>query len=338
MSEQARRAGPRRWGYALGLMVLAPFLAETVASSNTPAVVFPLVLPIFLVVYGMPALLVRELWVRRRIGWPGVLVLGLAYTLLNEGLVAATWFKLAPESGKVLVFTASQALNAAGVNWAVAVGLVVFHTVYSVVLPWVLAEVWAKPVRGVPWLRRTGIVVCSALLLVVMVGSLSPKATARVCAGPALAECTAGRRFSFLAILVLVGLALVLPRARPDVRPDQRRPRTVVLMVAGVGFGVAFLVSFFVFPLTGRPLWSVVTAVLLISVAVTAAVRWSRAPDWDGRATVALAAGLLLPGMLTSLSKVAVGQPLAAVLAAVLLWWLARRADRPPAELVPPRR
>jgi hypothetical protein len=332
-------------------MVLAPFIAETVASSNTPAVVFPLVLPIFLVIYGVPALLVRELWVRGRIGWPGVVALALAYTLLNEGLVAATWFKLAPESGKVLVFTASQALHAGGMNWAVAINLVVFHTVYSIVLPCLLAEVWAAPMRGVPWLRRPGIAVGSAALFVVMLGSLASKATARVCAGPALAECTAGRRLSFFAILVLVGLALILPKARrgarqhagpdlrpearpyprpevrPDARPERGRPRTAVLMAAGAGFGVAFLVSFFVFPLTGRPLWSVVAAVLLICLAVSRGVRWSRTQDWDGRATVALAAGLLLPGMLTSLNAIAVGQPLAAVLAATLLWWLGRRTD-----------
>src|SRR5262249_30634749 len=141
-----------RLRYALGLAVLAPFLAETVASSNTPALLFPVLLPIYLLIYGLPALLVREAWVRRWIGWPGVAVLGLAYAMLNEGLIAATWFKLAPGTGKVLAFTPTQALHAAGVNWAVAANLVVFHTLYSIVLPCVLAEALSTRARGRPWL------------------------------------------------------------------------------------------------------------------------------------------------------------------------------------------
>ncbi len=318
-------------------MVLAPFLAETVASSNTPAVVFPVVLPIYLVIYGMPALLVRELWVRGRVGWPGILVLGLAYTVLNEGLVAATWFKLAPGSGKVLVFTASQALHAAGVNWAVAANLVVFHTAFSIVLPCVLAEVWAVPGRGVAWLRRTGMLVCSALVLLVMLGSLTPKATTRVCAGPALTTCSAGRRLSVLAILVLVGVALLMPRSRLDPRPLRGRPGNGALFASGFGFSLLFLVSFFVFPLTGRPLWSVIAAVLLIVLGAGLVVRWVRSPEWDPRAAVALGAGALLPGMITSVKGFAVGQPLAAALACVLLWRLARRREARTADLVPGR-
>ncbi|SDS74936.1 hypothetical protein [Actinopolymorpha singaporensis] len=331
MNEQAGVTRPRRWLYAAGLTMLAPFLAETVASSNTPAVVFPLVLPVLLLVYGVPALLVRELWVRQRIGWPGVLVLGLAYTLLNEGLVAATWFKLAPASGKVLVFTASQALHVGGVNLAVAAGLVVFHTVYSIVLPCALAHVWAGGARGVPWLGRTGIMVGSALVLLVMVGSLTPRATVRACTGPALASCTVGRRLSFLAIVLLVGLALALPKARAAGQAVSR-PRPAMLVAAGAAFAVAFLIGFFVFPLAGVPILGAATAVALTALGTSAAVRWLRAPDWGSRSTVALAAGLLLPGMIISFKGFAVGQPLAAVAAAVLLWRLARRAAPCPVE------
>src|SRR5690348_14797552 len=94
---------------AVVLAVLAPFLAEVVTSSNTPAILFPVIGILLVLIYGLPALLIRELWMRRWIGWPGFVVLGVAYTALNEGVVASTWFKLTPEHNKVLVFTAEQA-------------------------------------------------------------------------------------------------------------------------------------------------------------------------------------------------------------------------------------
>ncbi|WP_089155511.1 hypothetical protein [Micromonospora sp. NBS 11-29] len=312
-----------RW--ALGLAVLTPFLAETVASSNTPALLFPILLPVYLLVYGLPALLVREAWVRGWIGWPGVVVLGLAYTMINEGLVAATWFKLAPGTGTVLTFTSTQALHVAGVNWAVAANLVVFHTLYSIVLPCVLVEALGTSARGRPWLGRLGLTVCGGLVLLVVLGSLGAKATARVCAGPAFASCAAGRRVTVLAVLALVALALVLPRRRLDPRYGRRRPTGGTLVAVGAGFTVAFLLSFFLLPLAGLPAWSVGTAALLLVVAGTVLVRWGRAPDWDLRAAVLLALGALLPSMLVALTKIAVGQPVAVLVAAVLLW----RALRP---------
>jgi hypothetical protein len=310
---------------ALGLAVLAPFLAETVASSNTPALLFPVLLPMYLLVYGLPALLIRESWVRGWIGWPGAAVLGLAYTMLNEGLVAATWFKLAPTTGKVLAFTSAQALHAAGVNWAVAANLVVFHTLYSIVLPCVLAEALSTRARGRPWLGRLGMITCVGLVLLVIAGSLTPKATATVCAGPALGTCVVGRRVTVVAILVLVTLALVLPKRRLETRYGRRRPPNGALVAAGAGFGVAFLLSFFLLPLGGLPGLSIVTAAILLAVAGTCLVRWSRAPDWDLRAAVMIGLGGLLPSMLVTLKGIVVGQPVAALVAALLLWRALRR-------------
>jgi hypothetical protein len=330
------RAGTwTRLRYALGLAVLAPFLAETVASSNTAAVLFPVLLPGYLLIYGLPALLVREAWVRGWIGWPGVAVLGLAYTMFNEGLVAATWFKLAPGTGKVLAFSAAQALHAAGVNWAVAANLVVFHTLYSIVLPCVLAEALSTRGRGRPWLGRLGMTACTGVVLLVVLGSLAAKATARVCAGPALGTCVVGRRVSVVAILGLVVLALVLPRRRLDPRYRRRRPPDGALVAAGAGFGVAFLLSFFLLPLAGLPGWSIVTAAALLVVAGTCLLRWSRAPDWDLRAAVLVGLGALLPSMLATVKGTLVGQPVAALVAALLLWQALRRT-KPRASSGPP--
>lgn len=338
----------RSWWYAALLLVLAPFVAETVASSNTPVVVFPVVLPLYLVVYGCPALLLRELWVRGRIRMPRLLLFGLAYTAFNEGVVAATWFKLAPATGKVLVFTAAQAGHVAGVNWAVAVNLVVFHTVFSLMAPITVVQgLAAARGRGAdrrPWVGRPGAIACIVLIVLVLVGSLTPQATQRVCAGPASATCTSGRAGAAALIVVIAVLVAFLPVARPtaaapdDVatrldrgQSEKGRWRAVRLIAAGCAFGIAFLLSFFGLPLFGQPTLAVVTGLLLLVPVALVGAPWCRLQRHRERGDLLLVLGALLPGMALSFAAWRVGQPVAALIAAALMVFLIRRLSQPDA-------
>lgn len=336
----------RPWRYVLGLVAGAPFLAETVASANTPAVLFPIVLPLYVVVYGCPALLLRELWVRGRLTGARLLWFGVAYTAFNEGVVAATWFKLSGSS-TVLSFTAAEAGSAGGVNWAVAVGLVVFHTAFSLMAPVTLAQSLAV-VRGRgadrrPWLGRRGALVCLGLIAFVVLGSLTPRATAETCAGPALATCTVGRGAAAL-LIMLVGLALfLLPPARrtsmaasrnaPALSPTsgpgvQRSAGGVGRVAAGAGFGLAFFGCFFLLPLLGLPAAAVAGDVLLLTVLGFVGDRWCRPERREHRLDVLLVLGALIPGMLASLAAWRVGQPLAALIALAFLRHLLRQFSR----------
>lgn len=307
------------------LLFVAPFVAETVASANTPAYMFPVVLPVYLVVYGVPAVLLREAWVRGAIGLVSVVLLGVAYTALNEGIVAGTWFSLRPGDGTVLAFTAHQAGHAGGVNWVPAVGLVVFHTVYSLVLPATFVEAWAVPGRGRPWLGKVGLTIGGLLVAVIVLGSLTPKATQRTCAGPAYATCVAGRISAALFLTGLIALALVLPRWRPRQHRSRRTPGTSTLTLCGCAFGSAFLGAFFGLPLTGRPMLAVGALGALAIVAVATTGWWMSSRDWTPRAAVVVGAAALYPGMLTSLAHVRDLQPVAVLIAVGLLWLLYRR-------------
>jgi hypothetical protein len=355
----APRAGvagrPERAGwYALVLVVVAPFLAETVASANTPAVLFPVVLPLYAVVYGCPALLLREMWARGRLTAARLLLLGVAYTAFNEGVVAATWFKLAPDTGRVLAFTSDQAGHAAGVNWAVAVGLVVFHTVYSLMIPVTVVHALAV-VRGRgsdrrPWIGRKGTVACWVLVGVVLLGSLTPKATAQVCSGPAMASCSLGR-LGAAAMTVLIAVTFVFlraPRRSPAAaRGSAAHGRTSPLaarvpatrpLLAGVCFGVLFFCAFFALPLAGLPWTAVAVDVLLLAGIGVAAARWCRAWGRDLRGDLLLSLGMLLPGMVLSVAFWHVGQPMAALAAAALYRYLLVRLPTRQVEAVPPAR
>jgi hypothetical protein len=70
----------------LGL-VLPGFLAEVI-SGNSPLYVFlnPLFSAFFILAYGLPFLLIRELAIRLKLSVAAILVLGLANGIFNEGI------------------------------------------------------------------------------------------------------------------------------------------------------------------------------------------------------------------------------------------------------------
>lgn len=327
------RRGTGVAGYAVVLLLLAPFLVETVATSNTPAVRFPLLLPVFAVAYGCPALLLRELWVRERLTWGRALLAGLGYTAFNEGVVAATWFKLAPGTGRVLAFTAGQAGHAAGVNWSVAAGLVVFHTLYSLMLPitvvHALAAARGSDAQRRPWLGRGGVVACLVLVGALLLVSLTPKGTARVCAGPAVSGCSTGRPLAaVLFVLVAVTLvALPAPRRTRAGRTSRHLPAAAALGV-GAGFGLAFTTAFFVLPLLDRPAAAIALDAVLFGIVGLMASRWCRPGRSAVRSDLLVSLGLLLPGMVASVAAWRAGQPVAVVLALLLYGYLLRRSGR----------
>src|SRR2546430_2142560 len=76
----------------LALCIIAPLCAEVIGSFNTPAFLFPVLLIVLGPLYGASGLLIREAWVRGRIGFFGAMLLGSAFAALDEGVFTAVWF------------------------------------------------------------------------------------------------------------------------------------------------------------------------------------------------------------------------------------------------------
>jgi hypothetical protein len=281
----------------------------------------PLVLPILILIYGLPALLIRELWMRGWIGWPGFLLLGAAYAAFNEGIIAVTWFKLDPQTAKVLVFTAAQAGRAAGVNWALVSSLIVYHTIWSMVIPIVLMEAWSQDGRGRPWLPGWALGLLTGVVGLEMLGSLSPESTKRVCAAAtaqAFQECVHCRKVAALFIVAAAAVAPLLPRPNPRRNDSVRQPSNAALVVLGACFSLMFLGTFFILPLSGHPIAAQVLSAILLVVAAGMTWRWARSPGWTVHAAALLSAGAILPGMLLSLCAFASLQPVVVALFLVL--------------------
>ncbi len=138
------------------LLLAAPVIAELLWGTTTISQAAGLLFQIGL--YGCGAIVIREAVVRWGGGWPSVLLLGLAYGAIEEGLLEPTWLtpRLFPHPYGV----------AGGVYWTYAVFNAGYHAVFSIGIPVALTEILFPAWRGRPWLHRPGLSVAGAVYLV----------------------------------------------------------------------------------------------------------------------------------------------------------------------------
>ncbi len=121
----------------LFLILLTPGIPEYLSGSSSLSalavnpVLFFLFLGANIGLYGSGVILIREAMIRWRKGWASVFLLGAAYGIVEEGLALRTLFNpAAPQVGVLGVYG-----RWLGVNWIWTVGLLIFHSVYSIGLP-----------------------------------------------------------------------------------------------------------------------------------------------------------------------------------------------------------
>jgi hypothetical protein len=93
--------------------------------------IFFLFLAANLALYGPGVILIREAKIRWNKGWASVFLMGVAYGIVEEGLALRTLFN--PKSS--VVGNLGVYGHWLGVNWVWTVGLVIFHSVFSIGLP-----------------------------------------------------------------------------------------------------------------------------------------------------------------------------------------------------------
>jgi hypothetical protein len=121
----------------LCLLILTPGIPEYLSGSSNMSllVLFPPVFFLFLAanlaLYGPGVILIREAKIRWNKGWASVFLMGVAYGIVEEGLALRTLFN--PTSS--VVGNLGVYGHWLGVNWVWTVGLVIFHSVFSIGLP-----------------------------------------------------------------------------------------------------------------------------------------------------------------------------------------------------------
>jgi hypothetical protein len=275
---------------ALLLAVITPLIAE-LTLGNPPLSQAYLML-LWVPVYGAGTVLIRELARRAGAGWAGVLLLGLAYGVVEEGLV------LGSLTSPTLYGAAGWAPRILGLNSAYTELNLPYHAVFSVALPILLAELVHPDLRHRPFLGRTGLVVSAvvfvlggALVRFSVTGFIDPHYRMPV---GAVVGCAAA--------VALLAVAALNRRLRPRAEAATSVP-PAPWGVAVFGGVVAFAYLALLVPFGGaaHPAFTQGgwVAVPMVSALVVAAAagwlvrRWTAGGGWTDRRSLALAGGAL---------------------------------------------
>ncbi len=145
----------------LYFVLLAALLPEAITGSTPPqGWLNPISAVLNFWLYGTGVLVVREVSLRWKTGYPGILVLGAAYGIVEEGLAVTTFFNpTLPQLGTLGWYGRDL-----GVNWLWAVWLSTFHAIVSITIPIFLME-WHWPaLKGRTLLSQRGLYAAIVLL------------------------------------------------------------------------------------------------------------------------------------------------------------------------------
>ncbi|HUA14974.1 MAG TPA: hypothetical protein VMG31_06735 [Verrucomicrobiae bacterium] len=315
---------------AIGLFFLAPLVAEFLLG-DLP-ITFLAALVVLAPMYGGGALLIREVVRRTGRGWPSLLVLALAYGIVEEAFTTQTLFNpnyLHMSLG--LLRPAYIAALGIGAWWTVFV--LTLHTVWSVSVSVALTEALVPDSETSPWLGSIGLTVTAVLFLLGAVASTRMEikqdhfvASMGQFAGAAIA------------CVLLVLTAFRLPRtAREKAHAPGRAPSPWLVGGLALAEGSIFLL------VPKAWAWRAVGIYLVLDVTIIVAVSiWSAREGWGKVHRLALAGGAALAYAWHAFIQMpVVGQNMLAVDRAgnavfaasliVLLWIAARRTRRTPA-------
>jgi hypothetical protein len=283
---------PRRVAPAVALFFLSPLVGEYMFGNVSIDAIGMLF--IFAPMYGAGAVLIREFARRTGRGWPTIFLLGLAYGVIEEGLVTQLLFNPSYSTYGVEV-TGPTYLPSLGINAVMTLSVVTLHTIWSICVPIAIVEAFAPRQRTAPWLGGFGLTVAAVVFLL----------------GSSYIAVSISREEGFLAsapqlIGTLLATALLITVAlcaRGSSLPRTEGPAPSPWIAGAMSLAITsglMLVNVWTLgrsvtregPLSG---WvSVAVWFALVGAAVVLIMHWSRSDGWGAAHHLALAGGALL--------------------------------------------
>jgi hypothetical protein len=289
------RTGNRKAAWTL--VALTPLIAELALGSTPIRMIW--LLPLWTPIYGAGVLLIREALRRVGGGLGSLLLLGVAYEIVEDGiglqaLTSPHLYGAAQIAPRILGFNSAY--------WEANLG---YHVVFSVLIPIALTDLLFPSHRDRPYLKRTGLIItaCCAVLGVALL-----RVTVPISQDPGYAVPLPLLVGYVVAIAVLAVLALVvLPRRKRANPPRTYDPSALVpgrAALAAIGFAGTMVLMGLVFPLGGarhpaftHGAWSFVPMAVAVLGAVALLLvirRWTALPCWTDRSALALMCGALV--------------------------------------------
>ena len=265
---------------AIGLFFLAPLIAEFLLG-DLPINMLPVIL-VLAPMYGGGALLIREVVRRTGRGWPSMVVLALAYGIVEEAYTTQSLFN--PNYLKLNLHLLQPAyIPALGIGAWWTIFVLTLHTAWSISTSIALVEASVPDRAEVPWLGRIGLSVTALLFALGVFVTTRYQLKQDAFRASSAQLITAG-----VICVALVVVAFLLPQ-RSAVKTAGRNPNPWIAAGVALVAGSAVLLT----PSTWN--WGAAAAILALDVATAAAVLvWSRRAGWDMRHKLALASGAAL--------------------------------------------
>ncbi len=325
----------RTWPPIVALYLTAPFMGE-ILSGSTPLHNLSHLYIVFIIIgfYGSGAFLAREVARRRALDWTGLLLLGAAYGILEEGLTLMSWFNpYWPDGGAPAAYGRYADVSTVWALFSMAV-----HAVISITVPVILVEAAFPHVAHRPWAGRRGYIIAatwlSLLAVVVFVyegfvafrrqGYTHPPATYAV---------------ALILALSLVWLALRRVRTSAPAHMQKTPPRLWTLRLAAFAMTLVFWSTLYV--LHGIIRFAPLALAIMLAIIALEAWRvrgWSRRRGWGSRQRLALASGVvaffcilwmpLLEFVFRAQQNLRRGETVVGLLVLAVVIWLERRAAR----------
>jgi hypothetical protein len=307
----------RRNGSAILLVVLAFGIPELLTGSTPIAgLVTTLNLELGIPLYGSGVLLAREASLRWGKGWVGVLLLGLAYGIVEEGITTKTMVNPAAGAAGQL----GSYGHFLGVNWIFAVEIDLFHAVYSIVLPILLVGLLWPERRAARFLSDRGL--AAAAFVLGAMALLGFFVLTRFYFAPV------GVTVFLLAVIgVLAALFFLLPRERSRAFVSRPTARPCQFGWVGAGFIWTVMSLALLSPIARLPPALAIGAMLLVSALTLYYVLDRAGESGNELHQIAFVAGLLSFWVLWDIVLEFLGD-VGVLVVPLLLYWLLYRLDR----------
>ena len=277
----------------LSLFILSPLIAELLFGSTPASRSFQLIFETFF--YGSGVLLIREIVRRRSLGWISIILLGIAFGIVEECILLQSAFN--PNFlGNDLSYG-----RALGVNWVWAEYIIGYHAIWSITIPILITELIFPSKSTQPWLSTTGISITSLIYLLSCVAFYSTFIKITGFTTSFVHYSIAG-----LFALSLILLSLLLPN-KISFKSLPKAPSFVVIGIVAFAASAAWLGFFSLLFKQGAGLspWMVELSGLLIVIILYILVSGWVKHDWNNNHRFSLAFGGLMASMLFGLITLA---------------------------------
>ncbi len=240
------------------LLIFLSMAVPELLTGSTPFWILlnPIKLGVLLVVYGFPALLYREVVVRYGLHSGRLLLLGLVQGLLVEGLAVNTFYTDSVDKlGDFAVYG-----RFLGVNWPWALYLTMFHSIFSVYTPVMIAESLVPSVRNRPLIKFTRSRISLILACIAVVVALFQLSRDVYHPDPI---------YQLTALLIMIGLALAIVKTRSmEVKPVLVLPsnRALIILYPIIFITIEFYIMSKVLPPTLHIIIGIITYYSLYSL------------------------------------------------------------------------